>query len=49
MGDLFLLLGKRSLLNGKLLSTQIFKGAVVAAVAHKFAMIYMQRDIGHGV
>ena len=49
MGNLFLLLGKRGLLDGQLLGTQVFEGAVVAAIAHQLAVVDVYRDVGHGI
>jgi hypothetical protein len=47
--DLFLLLGLRRLLQNHLFGTHVFELAVVTAIAHQFAVVDMQGDIGHGI
>ena len=49
MGDTVLLFFERSLLDGQLLRTYIFKCAVVAAVASQFGLIQMDGHARHGI
>src|SRR3990167_4479729 len=49
VGDFFLLLGKAGLLQLQLLCAQVFKLAVVAAVARDLGIVDVHRDIGHRV
>ena len=49
VGDFVLLLGVSALLQRHLLGAQVFKLAVVAAVAREFGALDVHGDVGHGI